>query len=70
MINRTENELFTTFWIVADIHNKKLCITKHVIQNLKNLGSQEAAMYFAYKHRYPNYEEVIIPDFKPIPLAN
>ena len=65
----TENELFKQLWTVADIHNKKLCITQRVIKNLKNIGSPEATMYFQYKHRNPNYDEVIIPELKPIQLA-
>ena len=68
-MKRTKNELYKQLWIVADIHNQKLCITQRVIKNLKNIGSPEATMYFQYKHRYPNYEEVIIPDLKPIQLA-
>lgn len=68
-MKRTENELFMQLLIVADIHNKKLRITQRVIKNLKNIGSTEATMYFQYKHLYPNYEEVIIPDLKPVQLA-
>ena len=68
-MKRTENKLFMQLLIVADIHNKKLRITERVIKNLKNMGSTEATMYFHYKHLYPNYEEVIIPDLKPVQLA-
>ena len=68
-MKKTENELFVQLLIVADIRNKKLRITERVIKNLKNMGSTEATMYFQYKHLYPNYEEVIIPDLKPVQFA-
>lgn len=68
-MKKTENELFVQLLIVADIRNKKLRITERVIKNLKNIGSTEATMYFQYKHLYPDYEEVIIPDLKPVSLA-
>lgn len=68
-MKRTNNELFTQLLIVADIRNKQLRITERVIKNLKNIGSPEAVTYYRFKHLYPTYEEVIIPDFRPVPLA-
>lgn len=68
MMKENNNELFAELLIVADLRNKKLRISKQVIRNLKKMGSYEAGMYFQYKNLYPDFEEVIVPAIKPIPL--
>jgi hypothetical protein len=47
-------------YILADLNNETLFIPKMVKDNSWNLASQEAAMYFEYKNRYPSFSEVII----------
>lgn len=67
MKNNT-NELFLVCSVIADIVRKKLLITKETVDNLNNLSYYTTPMYFTYKNRYPDYEEIIIPNLKKIPL--
>jgi hypothetical protein len=46
--------------ILADLNNETLFIPKIVKDNSHNLASQEAALYFEYKNRYPSFAEIII----------
>ena len=47
-------------YILADLNNETLFIPKMVKDNSWTLASQEAAMYFEYKNRYPSFSEFII----------
>ena len=54
-----KNELFLC-WILADIRQKILFIPKEVKEKSRILSRGEAALYFEYKNRYPNFTEVIV----------
>ena len=57
--HNVSNEMYLIS-ILADLNNETLFIPKIVKDNSRNLASQEAAMYFEYKNRYPSFSEVII----------
>ena len=61
-------QLFMTIQVTADLHNKKLLVPRETAKNLHNLTCDSTEMYFKYKNMYPDYEEVIVPDIKPIPI--
>lgn len=61
-------QLFITIHVTADLRNKKLLVTRETAKNLHNLTCDSTEMYFKYKNMYPDYEEVIVPDIKPIPI--
>jgi hypothetical protein len=69
MHNPKSNKLFIACYVIADSKQKKLFLTEGTIKNLHNLACDSTTTYFEYKNRYPNYEEVIIPDIKQIPLG-
>ncbi len=72
MLKTTNNnkQLFMTIHVTADIRNKKLLVPRETAKNLHNLTCDSTEMYFKYKNMYPDYEEVIVPDIKPIPLKS
>ena len=57
--HNVSNEMYLIS-ILADLNNETLFIPKVVKENSRNLASQEAALYFEYKNRYPSFSEVII----------
>ena len=57
--HNVSNEMYLIS-ILADLNNETLFIPKIVKDNSRNLASQEAALYFEYKNRYPSFSEVII----------
>lgn len=57
--HNVSNEMYLIS-ILADLNNETLFIPKIVKDNSRNLASQEAALYFEYKKRYPSFSEVII----------
>ncbi|MDO4526408.1 MAG: hypothetical protein Q4B61_13890 [Bacteroidales bacterium] len=57
--HNVSNEMYLIS-ILADLNNETLFIPKVVKENSRNLLSQEAALYFEYKNRYPSFSEVII----------
>ena len=57
--HNVSNEMYLIS-ILADLNNEALFIPKMVKDNSWNLASQEAALYFEYKKRYPSFSEVII----------
>ena len=57
--HNVSNEMYLIS-ILADLNNETLFIPKVVKENSRNLASQEAAMYFEYKNRYPSFSEIII----------
>jgi len=57
--HNVSNEMYLIS-ILADLNNETLFIPKLVKNNSRNLASQEAALYFEYKNRYPSFSEVII----------
>lgn len=59
MKHNVSNEMYLIS-ILADLNNETLFIPKIVKDNSRNLASQEAALYFEYKNRYPSFSEVII----------
>ena len=59
MKHNVSNEMYLVS-ILADLNNETLFIPKIVKDNSRNLASQEAALYFEYKNRYPSFSEVII----------
>ena len=67
--NKNE-QLFMTIHVTADLRNKKLLVPKETAKNLHNLTCDSTEMYFKYKNMYPDYEEVIVPDIKPIPIQS
>ena len=60
MKNRSFESEKYLIYILADLNNETLFIPKMVKDNSWSLASQEAAMYFEYKNRYPSFSEVII----------
>lgn len=62
-------ELFLTCNVIANLEEKKLLLPKRTVENLHNLTCCSTKMYFQYKNKYPDFEEVIILDLKPIPLS-
>ena len=50
--HNVSNEMYLIS-ILADLNNETLFIPKIVKNNSRNLASQEAALYFEYKNRYP-----------------
>ena len=65
--NKNE-QLFITIHVTADLRNKKLLVPRETAKNLHNLTCDSTEMYFKYKNMYSDYEEVIVPDIKPIPI--
>ena len=65
--NKNE-QLFMTIQVTADLRNKKLLVPRETAKNLHNLTCDSTEMYFRYKNMYPDYEEVIVSDIKPIPI--
>ena len=57
--HNVSNEMYLIS-ILADLNNETLFIPKIVKDSSRNLASQEAALYFEYKNRYPSFSEVII----------
>lgn len=57
--HNVSNEMYLIS-ILADLNNETLFIPKVVKEYSRNLASQEAALYFEYKNRYPSFSEVII----------
>lgn len=57
--HNVSNEMYLIS-ILADLNNETLFIPKIVKDNSRNLASQEAALYFEYKNRYPSFAEIII----------
>ena len=57
--HNVSNEMYLIS-ILADLNNETLFIPKVVKENSRNLASQEAALYFEYKNRYPSFAEIII----------
>jgi hypothetical protein len=47
-------------WILADLKKRVLFIPKLVKDNSRILSRGEAALYFEYKNRYPDFAEVIV----------
>lgn len=43
----------------ADMKNKKLHVSKKVIEEARDLSSVEARLYFERLHRYPGFEIVV-----------
>ena len=65
--NKNE-QLFMTIHVTADLRNKKLLVPRETAKNLHNLTCDSTEMYLKYKNMYSDYEEVIVPDIKPIPI--
>jgi hypothetical protein len=64
----TKTKFLLVCTIVADRRRKKLLIPEATHEALNNQNYDTAEIYITYKLRYPNYEEEIIPNLKPIPL--
>lgn len=62
-----KEQLFASICVIADRRRKKLLLTKETVKNLNKLNCCSTTMYFAYKHKYPDYEDVIVTDFNKIP---
>lgn len=67
-MKKERNELFLVCTIVADRMRRKLMITERMRDELYKMNASSISMYLTYKKRYPDYEEVIIPNFKAMPL--
>ena len=63
-----KKQLYITIHVTVDLRNKKLLVPKETAKNLYNLTCDSTEMYFKYKNMYPDYEEVIVSDIKPIPI--
>ncbi len=68
-MKKEKNELFLVCTVIADRLRRKLLITEETVENLHNMTYYTTTMYFQYKKRYPDYEEVIIPNFEKISLG-
>ena len=60
MIKKVERNELHLCWILADLKKKVLFIPKLVMDNSHILSRGEAALYFEYKTRYPDFAEIII----------
>lgn len=67
-MKKEKNELFAVCVVIADRLRRKLLITEYTVKNLHNLSCHSTTQYFEYKMRYPDYEEIIIPNLRAIPL--
>ena len=67
-MKKERNDLFAVCTVIADRVRKKLFITEETIQNIRILNCSSTKLYFVYKKRYPDFEEVIIPNLKAIPI--
>lgn len=59
MKNINKNEKYLIF-IAADLSSNTLYIPKNIKDKSYLLTTPEAAMYFEYKNKYPDFAEVII----------
>ena len=59
MKNINKNEKYLIF-IAADLSSNTLYIPKNIKDKSHLLATPEAAMYFEYKNKYPDFAEVII----------
>ena len=60
MMKKIECKDLRMCWIVADLQRRVLFIPHLVKENARNLSSHDAALYFEYKNRYPDFDEEII----------
>ena len=68
-VKRKKEELFLTCMVIADRRRKKLLIPKGTVKNLHKLTCASTEMYFNFKAKYPDYEEEIISEIKPISIG-
>ena len=60
MLKKVERNDLRMCWILADLQRRVLLIPRLVKENARNLSSHDAALYFEYKNRYPDFNEEII----------
>ena len=60
MLKKVERNDLRMCWILADLQRRVLLIPRLVKENARKLSSHDAALYFEYKNRYPDFNEEII----------